>query len=230
MNNTSHDTDALLRLADTKLVLGNVCIATVFNGRSLGDFATLLAIAGTSLGATRALYRLLETAGQEFNWLERGRSATQIASADILDAAPESWADLMATIFLTEAATAAVADQLQRSADRLLANQARMISRDSAFHMAYCLGWLKTVAEHDLDSVKSAVSKRMPLATLWIEQCAVAAKKEFLSSIEPILIFDNQHFAKENVPSEWDEKLGRTGPLPASLWEIVRFKDVELAR
>lgn len=231
MNNTSHNTDTLLRLADTKLVLGSICIATVFNGRSLGDFATLLAIAGTALGATRSIYRLLVDPGEEFNWLERGRNAAQIASADILDSAPESWADLMTTIFLTEAASATVSRQLETSSDRLLANQARMISRDNAFHMAYCLGWLKTVAEHQPASVRAAVSMRMPLAVRWIEQCAVEEKAQFLSSVEPLLDLAGQAPPDPPaVPKEWNQKLGRAQPLPASLWEIVRFKDADLVK
>src|SRR5690606_5869623 len=172
MTNPTYNTDAVLRVADTKLVLGNVCIATVVNGRSIGDFATLLAISGTALGAARALYRLLEQGGSDYGWLEHGRDASEIASAEVLDSAPESWADLMVTIYLTEAITSAAAADWQSEADPLLANQARMIARDSAFHSAYCLGWLKIELEEKPDTVRSAFVARMAQAMRWIKQCA----------------------------------------------------------
>lgn len=230
MNNISRDKDALLRLADTKLVLGNVCIATVFNGRSLGDFATLLAIAGTSLGATRALYRLLEAEGKDYVWLERGRNASEIASAEILDAAPESWAELMVTIFLTEAITSAASEGLGMQSDRLLANQARMIARDSAFHMAYCLGWLKTMSETDSEAIRSAVSRRLPLAMLWVRQLSDETQEKFLVSVKSLQMLTDCVVGKQETPASWDTRLGRASPLPPTLWELVRFKDEELVQ
>lgn len=231
MNRTSEVRSPVLRLADTKLVLGNICAETVFNGRSIGDFATLLAIAGTSLGATRALYRLLETAGDEFAWLERGRDVTEIASSDLLDAPPESWADLMVVIFLAEAASSAIAHRLESDSDRLLVNQARMISRDSAFHMAYCLGWLKVISEKEHDAVKVSVEVRLPLALRWVEQCIDGAREHFISSIADLVSLAGVTVpTSQTVPTGWNRALGRAESLPASLWKIVQFKDPELVR
>lgn len=231
MDQTTNFNNSLLRLADTKLVLGNICIATVFNGRSLGDFATILAIAGTSLGATRALYRLLETAGEDYSWLERGRDASQIASIDVLDTAPESWADLMTTIYLTEAASLAVTRQLENHSDRIVANQSKMISKESTFHMAYCLGWIKTLFDHESDIVEAVVLERLPSALRWIDQCEPQGKGQFIDSIKELLGLNHLEIPETlEITSQWNPALGRAHVLPSSLWEIVRFKDPELAR
>lgn len=229
MNMASGDTHTVLRLADTKLVLGNVCATSVFNGRSLGDFATLLAITGTSLGATRALYRWLESQGESYAWLERGRGPEAIASMDVMDAPPESWADLMVTVFVTEAATSAIAGRLVTHAERLLANQAGMVSRDSAFHMAYCLGWLKVMAEHEMAGLRAALAVRLPLALRWVEESDTLACEAFLEACAPLAELAGQPLpAAAPCPQQWDARLARPQPLPAGLWEIVRFKDAEL--
>ncbi|GEM_PF-6069448 len=231
MDQTTHFNNSLLRLADTKLVLGNICIATVFNGRSLGDFATMLAIAGASLGATRALYRLLETAGEDYSWLERGRDASQIASIDVLDTAPESWADLMITIYLAEAASCALTRKLEKHADRIIANQSKMISKESIFHMAYCLGWIKTLIEYESDTVQAVVLKRLPSALRWVDQCEPQVKEQFVDSINALLGLNHLEMPVAlDITSQWNSALGRAHALPSSLWEIVRFKDPELAR
>ena len=229
MNMASGDTQTVLRLADTKLVLGNVCATSVFNGRSLGDFATLLAITGTSLGATRALYRWLESQGESYAWLERGRGPEGIASMDVMDAPPESWADLMVTVFVTEAATAAVAGRLADGGERLLANQASLVSRDSAFHMAYCIGWLKIMAEHEMASLQAAIATRMPLALRWVEQADVSVLDDFLEACAPLAELAEQPLPPAAPrPQQWDARLARPQALPAGLWEIVRLKDAEL--
>ncbi|TMS58670.1 hypothetical protein MW7_008135 [Imbroritus primus] len=229
MNMASGDTHTVLRLADTKLVLGNVCATSVFNGRSLGDFATLLAITGTSLGATRALYRWLESQGESYARLERGRGPEAIASMDVMDAPPESWADLMITVFVTEAATSAVAGRLANHADRLLANQASMVSRDSAFHMAYCIGWLKVIAEHEMESLRAAMEMRLPLALRWVEQSDMSAREAFLEACAPLAGLASRPLpGAAPRPQQWDTRLARPQALPEGLWNIVRFKDAEL--
>lgn len=229
MNMASGDTHTVLRLADTKLVLGNVCATSVFNGRSLGDFATLLAITGTSLGATRALYRWLESQGESYARLERGRGPEEIASMDVMDTPPASWADLMVTVFVTEAATAVIAGRLAGRAERLLANQVNMVGRDSAFHMAYCIGWLKVMAEHEMASLQAAVATRLPLALRWVEQSDPSAREAFIEACAPLAELAGSPLpAAAARPSQWDAQLARPQALPDGLWNIVRFKDAEL--
>lgn len=214
--------DTLLVLADTKLVLGNCCVATVFNGRSVGDFATLLAIAGTSFGAARSLYRLLEDYGLDYSWLERGRGPDAIASMDLLDSPPKSWADLMVTICLVESAVGA-ATRLLQGGNRRLAVQAGMLSKDGAFHERYCLGWIKVLASHERDELQVALRERVPLTLRWlamsgddateaINRLAAAAGVAVPTAAAPPLI-------------DWDMRRRRAGALPPGLWELVRFKE-----
>jgi 1,2-phenylacetyl-CoA epoxidase catalytic subunit len=223
-------TDTLLSLADTKLVLGNWCVATVFNGRSIGDFATLLAIAGTSLGAARSLYRLLEDHGFNYSWLERERSSDAIASMDLLDSAPRSWADLMVTIFLAESATSAFARRLVDSGDRRLSVQAGLLSKDSAFHETYCLGWIKVLAVHERDQLLDALRVRVPLALRWLAAGGDAGTPAFAPAVDKLAAAAGVAVpaAAAPMPADWDARRRRSGALPPGLWENVRFKDVEL--
>jgi 1,2-phenylacetyl-CoA epoxidase catalytic subunit len=225
----SGDTQTVLRLADTKLVLANICATTVFNGRSVGDFATLLAITSTSLGATRALYRWLESQGQSYTMLERGRNADSIAAMDMLDAPPTSWTDLMVEIFLAEAATSAIAKTLTTHSDRLLANQAGIAGRDGAFHMAYCVGWLKIMVQDERAALTEAIAARMPLALRWVEHCDASVTTAFVEACAPLAELSGSSLpTSAHTDTNWNAELARSHSLPAGLWEIVRFKDAEL--
>lgn len=229
MNTATPLAPALLSLADTKLVLANICIKTVFNGRSIGDFATLLAVAGTSLGTTRSIYRWLEGQGESYVRLERGRSADEIASSDLLDAPPASWVDLMATIFIAEAATSAIATRKKDQADAYLSNQLRMLGHDSAFHMTYALGWLKVTSEQDREGLCASMRDRFPLAMRWVRSCDERAADAFTQSCQPVSDLSGDPLP-EATPrgSDWNSTLLRAGSIPESLFEIVRFKDAEL--
>ena len=229
MNSTSSTAHTALCIADTKLVLGNVCVATVFNGRSLGDFATLLAMAGTSFGTTRSLYRWLESQGENYARLERGRDRPEIASMDVLDAPPASWVDLMVTIFVVETATATVAKAMAEQDGAFLANQVRMLQRDSAFHVAYSRGWLKVLLDSEQAALQSAVLQRMPLALRWVENRDPGSVEAFALACAPLLELSEVDLpsATPNEPG-WDAAKARARALPERLWDIVRFKDPAL--
>jgi len=229
MNTASSIAPTLLCLADTKLVLANICIKTVFNGRSIGDFATLLAVAGTSLGTTRSIYRWLEGQGESYIRLERGRQADEIASSDLLDAPPTSWVDLMATIFIAEAATSAIAKCMRDKADAYLSNQLRMLDHDSAFHTTYALGWLKVTSEQNRDALCASMRQRFPLAMRWVRSCGERAVDAFVVSCQPLRELSGDPLP-EAAPKgvDWNSTLMRAKSLPDSLFEIVRFKDPEL--
>ncbi len=219
----------VLCLADTKLVLGNVCVATVFNGRSIGDFATLLAMASSAFGATRSLYRWLERDEVSYDWLERGRGADEIAAMDMLDAPPASWVDLMTTLGLAEAATSAVARSLAQRAEPTLANQLKKLERDSAFHIAYVVGWLKVSCEQGPQALRASVRTRFPLALRWLQGCESRAVDAFLQACQPLAELVAEPWPDAAPRSgEWDAERARAGVLPQRLFELVRFKDAEL--
>lgn len=229
MNTATSIAPTLLSLADTKLVLANICTKTVFNGRSIGDFATLLAIVGTSLGATRSIYRWLEGQGESYIRLERGRGADEIASSDLLDVPPASWVDLMTSIFIAEAAIGAIATSTKDKADAYLSNQLRTLEHDCAFHMTYALGWLKVTSEQDRDGLCASIRDRFSLAMRWVRSCDEHAADAFALSCQPLRDLSGEPLP-EAAPrgTDWNSTLMRAKSLPESLFEIVRFKDAEL--
>lgn len=229
MNTETSIAPTLLSLADTKLVLANICIKTVFNGRSIGDFATLLAVAGTSLGATRSIYRWLEGQGESYIRLERGRGADEIASSDLLDVPPASWVDWMTTIFIAEAASRAISNSIGNKTDAYLSNQLRLLDHDNAFHMTYALGWLKVVSEQDREGLCASIRGRFPLAMRWVRSCGEQAADAFTLSCQPMKDLSGENFPDAaQKGADWNATLIRARSLPESLFEIVRFKDAEL--
>lgn len=232
MKPESNVSDMLLCLADTKLVLGNVCIATVFNGRSIGDFATILAMAGTSLGTARSIYRMLEEHGYDYVYLERARGREEIAATDLLDSPPRSWAELMMTIYLTEAAGRVMAQRLVGDGDRRLAALVALMSKDGAFHESFALGWLKVLAEHERQDVIDALALRVPLALRWICGGPDVLGGELTPSLDRLgaAVALAMPTIPASNPPDWDSRRRRAGVVPASLWEVVRLKDPELAK
>ena len=223
-------TDALLCVADTKLVLGNVCSAVVFNGRSIADFATILAIAGTSLGAARALYRVLENYGFDYVWLERGRGKDELAVMDLLDEPPHCWSDFVVTLYLAEAAATAFISGLTGKVDRKVDTQVGCLLRDSAFHARYCLGWVTVLAKEERDDLARAIERRVPLAQRWLSCAGDAEKQAFGETLDKLTNAASLTVSVAALPRPegWDTGRKRAGQIPPSLWEIVRFKDAEL--
>lgn len=220
----------LLRLADTKLVLGNICSVAVFNGRSIADFATVLAQAGMSLGAARSIYLLLEEYGYDYHALERGRGSADIASMDALDEAPASWSDLMVTINLVESALLAAGGLLSEVADRRVVTQVRQMNKDGAFHQAYSLGWIKVLSVHEASDVAGALVRRLPKVLRWVAAHGPACSAAFEPALHRLAsaVGGPLNGDRAAVPPQWDEQRLRGAALPAGLWEIVRLKDEEL--
>ena len=238
--------DDLLAIADTKLVLGNWYAVSVHNGKSLPDYAALLAIGGASFGHARVLYQYLGNFGLGYSFLERGRSAHDIRSMHLLDAPPKSWPDFVASTFLAEQATWLLASGFLSHPDRALAGIAKRIGEESYFHLKYASGWARVFATGDAKPFADALISRYRDAIGWfgtlgddvlhqqgIRQAAFSELREsFAEEASKLLRLaaPTLSLPEPLITARRDVRPGlRQGPLPAKLFEIIRFRDPEAA-
>lgn len=238
--------DDLLAIADTKLVLGNWYAVSTHNGKSIPDYAALLAIGAASFGHARALYQYLGSFGLGYSFLERGRTAEGIRSMHLLDQAPKSWPDFIAGTFLAEQATWLLASGFLSHPDRALAGIAKRIGEESYFHLKYASGWARVFGAGDAGQFTDALISRYADAIGWfgtsdidilyaqgVRQSGFAEiRRSFTDEVVKLL-----HLAAPSAslpvqsgtaPRETRPGL-RQSPLPAKLFEVVRFRDSEAA-
>lgn len=239
----------LLAVADTKLVLGNWYAECVMNGRSLPDFAAILGMCTANYGHVRAIYQYLAAHGHDYVRLERGRGAGEIRSMNLLDEPPGGWEDFIAATWLAELATWMLASGFLKHDDRAVAGLARRIGEETYFHLKYAHGWIRIIGEgrRQAERFRKAYDRRYPLALQWFGPPR-AKDPVFEAGIRDVAAGKlREAFAKEaagaagylGAPLEqrrpdgfgedWRPDARRAGPLPAGLFEVVRFKDPELA-
>lgn len=240
----------LLCVADTKMVLGNWFAECVMNGRSLPDFAAMLGMCTASYGQTRAVFQYLASLDYSYTHLERGRDATEMRSMSVLDKAPANWEDFLVAIWLTEQATWAMMSGFLNTPDRTIAGLARKVGEETYFHLKYVDGWFSVIADSEDESrrVLSSAYERLPVALEWfgddesadllydqgVRDAPITEIREgFLSQVETGLErfeYDKRHLFKVDDTEAWRPEYRRRGPIPQGLFEVVRFKDPELAR
>lgn len=242
--------DELLCIADTKLVLGNWFAECVMNGRSLPDFAAMLGMCTASYGQTRAVYRYLDAFDHSYAHLERGRGPDEIRSMDLLDEPPENWQDFLVSIWLAEQATWSMASGFLRNRDRTVAGIARKIGEEAYFHLKWAIGWFQIVegSPEERALFAQAVERRFPLALRWfgppgapdvlaeaglrddpVDDIRSGFVGEVGEAIAPLGV-DVDGLPRPDFSPAWRSDARRTGTLPAGLFEVIRFKDPELAR
>jgi len=237
-------------IADTKLVLGNWYAECVMNGRSLPDFAGILGMCTVNYGHTRAIYQHLDRHGHDYVHLERGRGAGKIHSMNLLDQPPEGWEEFIVTAWLAELATWQLVSGYLGHSDRSIAGIARKIGEEAYFHLKYAHGWMHIIGQDADERARflAAVDQRYPLALQWFgaednddpvhaagQRDMPVAKLRAAFAAEAGKVGD--HLGGDPValpapvppPTAWRDDARRSGPLPNGLFEVVRFKDPELA-
>ncbi|MEX2454891.1 MAG: Phenylacetic acid catabolic protein [Rhodospirillaceae bacterium] len=246
--NTDFEND-LLAIADTKLVLGNWYAECTMNGRSLPDFAAILGMCTANYGHTRAIYQYLAAHGHDYVQLERGRGPQDIRSMNLLDEAPTGWEDFIISTWLAELSTWMLASGFLKHEDRAVAGMAKKIGEETYFHLKYAHGWIQIIGEgkKQTELFQAAYEKRFPLALQWfgpqngedavhaaglrdvpLKSLREAFAQEAAKSVKllgsPVKQAKSAKFVKD-----WRGDARRFGPMPDGLFEVVRFKDAEIA-
>lgn len=239
----------MLAIADTKLVLGNWYAECTMNGRSLPDFAAILGMCTANYGHTRAIYQFLAAHGHEYAHLERGRGPDEIRSMNLLDEAPGGWEDFIVSTWLAELATWMMASGFLKHEDRAVAGIAKKIGQETYFHLKYAQGWFQIIGEgkKQTELFQKAFDYRFPLALQWFGP-ARGKDTAFEAGLRDVALKDlRDAFTKETAKAskllgaplkqqksikfakDWRADARRFGPMPDGLFEVVRFKDAELA-
>lgn len=158
----------MLCIADSKWILGHWYVKVIPNGRTIPDFASMAGMAQDELGHTRALLSYLEqtqelTEGQ----LEFGRSADMIHNMELLDNAPQDWADFVITAYLAEQALWSVLEAYIGGSNIPVSNICKKLSEEGYFHRLYIDGWVAAFSEEEKLSAVEAIISRLPLARQW---------------------------------------------------------------
>ena len=238
----------LLAIADTKLVLGNWYAECVMNGRSLPDFAAMLGMCTANYGHTRALYQYLAAHGHDYAHLERGRGPDELRSMNLLDESPGGWEDFIISMWLAELATWMLVSGYLNHTDRAVAGIAKKIGEEAYFHLKFAHGWMQIIGEskNETERFLRDFAKRYPLALQWFGNVDVdpvhaaglrdvplaKLREAFIREATKAqdLVGTKFPIAKTaKLPKEWRTEARRAGPLPAGLFEVVRFKDQDLA-
>jgi 1,2-phenylacetyl-CoA epoxidase catalytic subunit len=238
--------DELLCVADTKLVLAGWYMIVLPNGRGIPDWNALCGMLQDHYGHARALYQYLGRYGLTREEAEWARGPEEIRSARLLDRPPRSWTDFVVTMLCAEhLLSTLLGGYRDNEQDRALAGLARKMEREARFHLNYATGWLRALAGED-PSVITPFRDRLSLALDWWgpdeTDCLFEAgprtapeqalRDTFVGALEAELPDANPgDSAGVDATPGWRREFRRSGPrgIPESLYELIRFKYVELA-
>lgn len=241
----------LLAIADTKFVLGSWYFIALPNGRSVQDWTALCALTQDHYGHARALYRYLARFGFSRQEAEWQREAADIRSARVLDYPPESWADLIVTSYLVELAVTSRLGSFAVAAegDSAFARLAHKVQNESKFHLVYLEGWLDVLTNGIDEDLHRSLEKRLKQFVEWwgpadvddvvhlsgarsVDDTALLAEfREQVSIALPAFSATVDESTAVIRGGEISAELRRSGRpgIPQTLYELLRFKEPELA-
>ena len=254
MNQNSTEQQALLAemlcIADSKWVLGHWYAKIILNGRTVPDFSSMAGMAQDELGHTRATMNFLEQShGLPEHQLEFARQANEIHSMQLLDDAPQSWADFVVSVYLAEHALWRMLEAYTDGNSAAIANFCAKFSEEGYFHRLYVEGWIGALDEEEKDEAIAALPGRLALARQWFNnderplqesgvrtQSLADCAQQFEESVHQLTAMLGTDVPEQSVPDEqaWDSLRRRPkgSQMPARLWEyIVPTSDVaQMAR
>lgn len=232
----------LLAIGDSKVAFSSWCFATVFNGRSVADFATLLALGSTSLGHARALYQHLVDYGYDYNHLERGRMVHEINSMQLFDQPPACWEDLMATILVAESAFWAISSGFVGGADSQIGMLMQKIEKERYFHVMYATGWIGAFDQEERERFRACLDRRTVVGRQWLgpvdtEDSTYQSGFRTLTNRRVHELFDSgltsayealgtQPPQPAALPANWDRTRRRIGSVPDGLFRHMKPREL----
>lgn len=240
--------DEMYCIADAKLVLAGWYMITIPNGRAIADWNAICGMMQDHYGHARALYGYLGGFGLTREEAEWTRTAKQIRSPELLDAPPESWLDLIVASYVTEQAIDTLLGAYGGNQGvPELAALAQKIGRESEFHFNYFRGWLRVLAPGVTPELERRLSERMGQMLRWwgpdeaddsvcsggwrsmsrsqLKDAFVASVKREVESIGircEVQAPDGKSWKATTMRAVEDG-------IPEKLFELVRFKHIELA-
>ena len=147
--------DLVLVLADSKRLLGMRYAGWILGAPELEAGIACASMAQDEWGHGRLLYALLRDFGDDVERLEHGRSPAEYSNIDILDAAPESWSELIALNSLADAALSVQFEAFRTSEWAPLRQRVEKLLDEEKFHAAHGNAWVRRLSQASDESRQS---------------------------------------------------------------------------
>jgi ring-1,2-phenylacetyl-CoA epoxidase subunit PaaC len=162
--------DLILLLADSKRLLGTRYAEWILGAPELETGIACASMAQDEWGHARLFYALLKDFGEDIDRLEHGRAPDEYANMEVLDRAPQSWADFVAMNALVDAALTVQLRSLVHSSYAPLRQRVGKPIDEEHFHAAHGLAWVKRLASGTAESraqLEAALQKVIPAVLRW---------------------------------------------------------------
>jgi ring-1,2-phenylacetyl-CoA epoxidase subunit PaaC len=237
--------DLILVLADTKRLLGMRYAEWILGAPALEAGIACASMAQDEWGHGRLLYSLLKEFGDDPDQLEHGREAKDYRNIELLDAAPETWIDLVAINALVDAAVSVQLDALRESSHAPLRQRVGKILDEEEFHAAHGAAWLKRIANASPEAqamLRASLDRVVPVILRWFGPDSQRAKEmladgvvnangselrtRFLERVAPLLNAAEEVGAVRDIEPKFDgfdeisRRASNTGPDAATIKRI----------
>jgi ring-1,2-phenylacetyl-CoA epoxidase subunit PaaC len=138
--------DLILALADSKRLLGMRYANWMLGAPELETGIACASMAQDEWGHARLLYALLKDFGDDVDLLEHGRDPADYANMELLDRAPDSWAELVTLMALADAALTVQFEALSECCYPPLRQRVEKLCEEERFHAAHGAAWFRRLA------------------------------------------------------------------------------------
>lgn len=138
--------DLILALADSKRLLGMRYADWMLGAPELETGIACASMAQDEWGHARQLYALLRDFGDDVDGLEHGREPGDYASAELLDASPASWAELVVLNALLDTAFTVQFEALAACCYPPVRQRVEKLCEEERFHAAHGAAWFRRMA------------------------------------------------------------------------------------
>lgn len=233
--------DELLRLADSKLLLGYRYSQWMFSGPSLEACNAASSISQDEFGHARSLYTAyLDASGADEDALMHGRDPDEYRNVPALDEPSGTWTELIVDSLLVDRA---LGELISALAYDDVAGMRDKVDQEESFHVRYRRAWLKRFAddEDDREAAQAAIDASFPAVYAWfgpeaarpddalvdagLRPPAAEVRARWLADVEATV--EEFGFSVPEPPSpDWDDwdgtrwRLGDGGPDRASVEQL----------
>lgn len=197
----------LLRLADSKLLLGYRYSQWMFSAPSLEACNAASSISQDEFGHARALYtaHLSMTDDVEEDELMHEREPEEYWNAPALDQTSETWTELVVDAFLIDSAIGELVSALEYDA---IGRMQDKIEQEESFHDRYGHVWLTRLAGDDPEATQAAVDETFESVYAWFgpENDVRQLQADSPRTDEPLVEADLRPPASE-VREQWLESV-----------------------
>jgi ring-1,2-phenylacetyl-CoA epoxidase subunit PaaC len=162
--------DLILVLADSKRLLGMRYAGWILGAPELEAGIACASMAQDEWGHGRLLYALLKDFDEDVDRLEHGREPNEYASIEVLDAAPDSWHELVALNTLVDGALSVQLEAFGDSSYPMLRQRVEKMLDEERFHAAHGAAWVRRLAGAGDDSrsaMRAALERFGPAVMRW---------------------------------------------------------------